>query len=463
MTWAVVSLVFGLIALSRVPFLDSGYGVNVDAWRVARVARSIAETGEYEVSRFPGYPVQEIVNSWFWKGGPFALNALSAFMSLLACLGVWQVARKLHCRDVFFLIGALAFTPLFFVSSVTSKDYVWALAFAWLAMWLAVENKPLFSGVLLGLAIGCRITTAAMLLPLALILIGQNRGSARRRALSALAIASALASVICFLPVWGRYRWDFFRFYESHARPDVPTILLRGTWEVWGALGLLGLVISLGGTLLQLHRSRPTSIPPPSNRMIVPALCCVVAVYAAAFMRLPDQAGYLLPIVPATLLLLACFAPRPCFQICCALLIVAPFFDVSRDGLQAGAILQDHREREQTMSDVTRFVQFTEVELSGENLVVVGAWEPMIAVLAPPGTVRNHYVYLATEAEVRSAIAAGWGLAYSGPPVRQFNYSINGVDLATFGAQDLRQLLRATHPGLSEGREQAPEQKGERR
>ncbi|MEP6937397.1 MAG: hypothetical protein ABI871_04945, partial [Chthoniobacterales bacterium] len=54
------------VALSRLPFLDAGYGVNVDAWRVARAARHIAQTGEYEASRFPGYPVHEIVCSWFW-------------------------------------------------------------------------------------------------------------------------------------------------------------------------------------------------------------------------------------------------------------------------------------------------------------------------------------------------------------------------------------------------------------
>ncbi len=435
-----------MIALSRVPFLEPGYGVNVDAWRVARVARSIAETGEYEVSRFPGYPVQELVSSWFWNGGPFALNGLSALMSLLACFGAWQVARHLRCRDTLLLISALAFTPVFYVSSVTAKDYIWALAFAWLALWMAIESKPLLSGILLGFGVGCRITTGGMLLPLALILIGANRGPARWRAVSVLGIASVLTGAICFLPVWRRYGWGFVQFYESHGRPEATSILLRGTWEVWGALGLVGLGVSLGTVLLHRHGLRPTSIPAPDNRMVMPALFCIILVYAGAFLRLPDQAGYLLPIVPATLLLLARFAPRPCFQLCCALLILAPFVDFSRHGLQAGAILADHRERQQTVSDVTRFVRFTEAKLPGENLVVVGGWEPMIAVLAPPNTVRNHYAYLATAAEVHQAIAAGWGLAYSGPAVRQFNYNINHVDLAAFGAQDLRQLLHAPRP-----------------
>ena len=72
--WAYLALA-AIVALSRVPFLDEGYGVNFDAWRVARVARQIAVTGVYEVSRFPGYPFQEIVCSWFWRGEALALVA----------------------------------------------------------------------------------------------------------------------------------------------------------------------------------------------------------------------------------------------------------------------------------------------------------------------------------------------------------------------------------------------------
>src|ERR1043166_6986783 len=72
-----LAIVFLVVLLSRLPFLDAGYGVNVDAWRVALRAVEIAITGDYSVSRFPGYPIQEIVCSWFWRGGPFALNALS--------------------------------------------------------------------------------------------------------------------------------------------------------------------------------------------------------------------------------------------------------------------------------------------------------------------------------------------------------------------------------------------------
>lgn len=59
-----LALVLVVVLFSRLPFLDAGYGVNADAWRVARAAHEIATTGQYSVSRFPGYPIQEIVCLW---------------------------------------------------------------------------------------------------------------------------------------------------------------------------------------------------------------------------------------------------------------------------------------------------------------------------------------------------------------------------------------------------------------
>ena len=437
-----------MIALSRVPFLEPGYGVNVDAWRVARVARSIAETGELRSLALSG--LSSCRNSLAPGSGTAdrsLLNGLSALMSLLACFGTWQVARHLRCRDTLLLISALAFTPVFYVSSVTAKTTSgpWLLP-GWRCGWRS-QSKPLLSGILLGFGVGCRITTGGMLLPLALILIGANRGPARWRAVSVLGIASVLTGAICFLPVWRRYGWGFVQFYESHGRPEATSILLRGTWEVWGALGLVGLVrLVRHRSFYHRHGLRPTSIPAPDNRMVMPALLCIILVYAGAFLRVPDQAGHPSPVVPATLLLLARFAPRRAFQICCALLIIAPFLDFSLKGLQAGAILADHRERQHTMSEVTRFVQFTEAELPGENLVVVGGWEPMIAVLSPLTLygIIMHILPPATRC-VRQSRPDG-ASRIPGPQSASLTTALTALDLATFGAQDLRQLLHAPRP-----------------
>ena len=60
---------FTVVFISRLPFLDAGYGNEQDGWRVAAAARSIGMTGEYKVSRLPGFPVIEFACSLVWKYG----------------------------------------------------------------------------------------------------------------------------------------------------------------------------------------------------------------------------------------------------------------------------------------------------------------------------------------------------------------------------------------------------------
>ncbi|HYY14817.1 MAG TPA: hypothetical protein VE758_10340, partial [Chthoniobacterales bacterium] len=68
----------------------------------------------------------------------------------------------------------------------------------------------------------------------------------------------------------------------------------------------------------------------------------------------------------------------------------------------------------------------------------VGALEPQIAVLAPQLlTARNHYLYVMNTAEIESALADGRSLYYF-PGIRELNYRVNGIDLAKYGARDLR-------------------------
>src|SRR5580658_9355025 len=74
------------VLLTRLPFLGAGYGLHADNWRVALAARHISETGVYEASRMPGYPVQEYVCSLFWRTGPWGLNFLDALFCAAAAV-----------------------------------------------------------------------------------------------------------------------------------------------------------------------------------------------------------------------------------------------------------------------------------------------------------------------------------------------------------------------------------------
>jgi len=244
-----------------------------------------------------------------------------------------MIARKLQFHNWLLAAVALAATPIFFVSSVCSKDYIWALAFVLLSLLSALHNRPVLCGILLGLATGCRITSLAMGLPLALILFEQPTGRDRLRALLQFSVAAAIVAILAFSPVWLHYGTSFFSFYENHARPDWETIARRGLIEVWGVAGLVGL--GIGAVGLSLRRTRTA----PTNRWVVPALLLAVVIYICAYLRLPDQAGYLLPIVPAVLLLWQQFASRRTFQAVAACLLIAPFVEVSNHGFSPGAII----------------------------------------------------------------------------------------------------------------------------
>lgn len=416
---------FFIIAISRLPFLDAGYGANIDAWRLARAARKIAETRSYEVSRFPGYPVHEVSCAVVSTCGPVVLNSLSAAFGLIASAVVWQIACRLHCRDPLLVSAAFAFTPIIFVSSVTSKDYIWAIGFSLSALLAAIDRRAILSGVLLGFAIGCRITSGAMLLPIAMIIAGHRS----KRSIVYFVVAAGVTGTEMFLPVWLRYGSHFLTFYDNHARPDFQTIVERGTVEVWGVIGLTGLLVAVLLQPIVRRKWEAASLPAASNQLLIPALVITVVLYIIAYLRLPDQAGYLCPIVAPILFLLARFVSRPLFQTACAAVLLGWW----------SPVMADHRDRVQAIRDVNRFVTATEAALPGGNTIVVGSWEPIISMLHPES--HNKYVYLLSQDQAEQLVAMNQPIAYTSEIIRQFNYRATGLDLASVGARDIRAML----------------------
>ncbi|HEX8279850.1 MAG TPA: hypothetical protein VF551_00615, partial [Chthoniobacterales bacterium] len=112
--------------------------------------------------------------------------------------------------------------------------------------------------------------------------------------------------------------------------------------------------------------------------------------------------------------------------------------EVSGGKIVPGSIFADRRERIATMRDVHRFVTLTEEKLPGEYTVIVGAWEPMIAELFAGEVTHNRYVYLLRPAELHALVAKGSPIAYSSETMRGFNHGVHGVDVAAFGARNVR-------------------------
>lgn len=399
---AVAAVVF----VSRLPFIKSGYGRDPDAWRIVSAARSIAETGQYHVSRFPGYPVPELAYGLLYRSSDRLLPVavlLSALSAGLFCL----IVRRYGGRDPVCAGLAIAFTPVVFINSTNTMDYVWALTFALGAFYLMLRKAHLWAGILLGLAIGCRMTSAVLVLPFSLMLVATGAG--RRSVLLDMArlwLPAFGVAAAAYLPVFARYGSDMFTFYDqAHELNQMVHLAGEG---VWGTLGLGALALAAAGFVnyVKRHPKPPTTIPGTIANRHIAVWATVVILYVIMFIRLPAESGYLIIIVPFVVLLLARYVPRRIFVMVTLLLIASPFVDIRPSGVRAGPIFQDRHARRVFLRDSGIILGAVE-RLDGNPVTVVAGWmapqlETIREVVYPNSTKTVVFARTLTEEMLRS-------------------------------------------------------------
>ena len=374
-----------IVVATRLPFISVGYGRDGDAWLTMVAASHIAATGHYVASRLPGFPVVEYAYAALpWKT-PLWTNGLTVVMSALAAVLVYRLARELRCRYPFLLALAFVMTPAVYVASAASMDYLYALAFALASLLLAMRHRPLASGVLLGLATGARATS--VLFALALVPLLVTTPSGRRLRIGLMYIVGLLvAAALVWWPVFATYGTGFLTYYVQ-PRGMLQTIA-HGTVHIWGLLGLLGLAVAFilearggfGRVRERLGRSAR------EERWWLRVLAALVLAELAVFARLPDEAAYLIPVVPLVLLLVGRLAGKRTVALVCLCLVAAPFvlnlddYDFSREGQDirltvAGPIFLDHDQRLFFRSQAEQQLTLARTLRNGDVLLA-GYWGP---------------------------------------------------------------------------------------
>src|SRR5262249_54732778 len=188
-------------------------GADPDAWRIAGAARDFARTGHYEASRFPGAPVVEITDSFLLRFGERTLPVVGALWGAITCVAFYVALRRRGVRACCWAALALAFTPVFWIHTTDAMDYSWALGLALIALALAVHGRASLAGAALGLAIGCRIATAVLIVPIALLLEGRSHGR--------LILATILFGALALAPSFLTYGTRFLSGYEFGRVPWV--------------------------------------------------------------------------------------------------------------------------------------------------------------------------------------------------------------------------------------------------
>jgi hypothetical protein len=417
------------VLAARVPFLSAGYGLDPDAWRVVHAARHIADTGSYEASRLPGYPLQELTYSLLAQSGPVPFNAITALFSVAAFALFASIARH-HGVRRWILVGlAFAFTPIVFIHGTTAMDYLWALAFVLGAYLAALHRRPTLAGALLGAAIGCRLTSSALFVPIAIVLWPHGGWRSAARAGSA-AFAVALAA---FSPVLRKYGLGFFAYYDDLGYPTSREVVTRATTEVWGTVGFAAIAI---GFVLAMWTRRSRAA-----RHELAAWAAAVVLIILAYLRLPHEAAYLIPAVPFVLLLGATALPDRAVVAGCAALIAAPFVSAGFGWVGRGEVLKHHAERVESLREAEAIIARA-AALPEPSLVIVGPHLPVFQVLIGDRAGHARFVYAAKAGDLRRARAAG-ELVYVLPGQREHNRVLTGADPASVGAA----LLTPAGPG----------------
>jgi len=467
-----------VVVVSRAPFLAAGYGSDTDTWKVANAARQIGLTGRYVASRLPGFPVQEWVSALFWRGGPVALNALTAAFTTVAAVLFARYFRESGGRDSFLAGLAFACVPTIYISSTSAIDYLWAMAFL-MGAFLAANRGWIFATALaLSLATGARITSACFVLPLALVLGGARPGAGSGRRAITMAAAAAGMSAAIFLPVYLRYGSGFLSYYEPYGgnsygagkffsgilipgRAPFPLSLILGqaTVEVWGLLGCVALALALVGGWIRRHADDHELPRPTRASRWAWGLACTFMVIL--YLRLPHDEGYLIPMVPFVLLFVASWTRRRVFQGLALAIVISPFvlgLDVEppKKGLSPdvrsplcwriqlghserfvldalrGPLIEDYDKRVRTM----RVVQSTLAALASippRARVIVGAAGPELFDSLPGPIPPNRFFNTMSRREFEAFRAAG-DPVYVLPDAAERTQRAEGYDPMKLGA-----------------------------
>ncbi|HMK38166.1 MAG TPA: hypothetical protein VK569_02420 [Bacteroidota bacterium] len=290
-----------VIAAAGVPVLSAGYGADPDAWLVASAAEKLWTTGRYAVSRFPGYPLHEIVSAPLIGLGGCAASNAGTLVAALLCAALWYRIARTLARSPLTLFFSLICAPLVLTNAATTMDYLWSLAFLLAAFACALENREIAAGIFTGIAAGFRPSNLTLALPLFLLISLRNDRASGFRFL----FCAAAAACTSFLPVLVTYggpvHWFILTREEmGDIHPAFDARVIEFGYRLIYAAGPLAF-IALGAAALRGRKRLAESVRDKDPVMV--SSMVAVTVMIAQFFALPLDRAYLLPALPFALIL----------------------------------------------------------------------------------------------------------------------------------------------------------------
>lgn len=290
-----------IVAAAGLPVLAAGYGADPDAWLVASAAEKLWMSGHYAVSRFPGYPLHEIVSApLVGLGGCTASNA-GTLVAALLCTALWyRIAGKL-AKSPQTLFFSLICAPLVLTNAATTMDYLWSLSFLLAALALALERREIAAGIFTGIAAGFRPSNLTLALAFFTLISLRDGRSSGIRYLAAAAGAAAASFLPVLLTYGGPVHWfSLTREEMGDIHPAFDARVFEFGYRLVYAAGPLAF-IALGTIAFRGRKLLMDSVR--QNDPVTISSLVAIAVMIIQFFALPLDRAYLLPALPFALIL----------------------------------------------------------------------------------------------------------------------------------------------------------------
>lgn len=308
-----------IVVLSRIPFILNSLGTDLDAWREVYTGKILSEDHIYNVSRFPGYPFPEFLYALVYDKPYWCINLLSVLFTAGCCLYLFKILNFLSVNLAFLISITLSFVPVIYLNSTIAMEYNWSLFFLLGSVYHLLNKKLWLSALLFGLMVSARFNNI-IFLPAFLFLSYFHTGKEIRKSIQFL-LLSFLFICIFFSPVLLKYGFNFLQS-SGDSEFNLTSLLSMGTLYVYGVLGMTAIILSLGAQLLTENLQKIKEI---SKQPFALFSLLIIISNLIFFVKYPLEAGYLIPSVPFTLILLQYIMNEKLLKPVLFIVILSPF------------------------------------------------------------------------------------------------------------------------------------------
>lgn len=331
-----------LFFISRAPFIGLGFSAftsptDHDVLAVVNSAYLLRYEHVYAVSRFPGSPFYEIINSLLIDGGWLATNTATVVVSFFSVILFGKILNILEIKNKALLLITFTLMPVLWINSTITMDYMWSLMFLLLAFYFMFKGKYYFSGIALSFAIGSRITSLAAVIPLLYYMLHKKIDI---KTIYTFLGTTVIASILIFSPVIYTYGLEFLKYTQREI--TFNEVFYGFTTQL---LSIPAIVVLFMAFVIARNL--------PKGDFSFNLSLSVVFIYGLLFLYHPSKPAYLIPAVPWGLIVLSKSFSRVIVVLICILIVLNGIVSVdiqNNDGkikFDYGSVIKNFEERKQ--------------------------------------------------------------------------------------------------------------------